>query len=147
MDCQEGEVAYNFAIVGAGALGLYYGSLLQRSGEDVPLLLRRDYVANSTRGLRVESVADDFHLAHVTGYRDSIVIGVVDLVRPLVESRKVILTLHNGQGDEDSLSGAFPAGQLMGGVAFLSANRGEPGVVRHLGLGSLQIGMVGTAAG
>jgi 2-dehydropantoate 2-reductase len=39
------------AIVGAGALGLYYGALLQRSGEDVCFLLRRDYDAITRHGL------------------------------------------------------------------------------------------------
>jgi len=144
------------AIVGAGALGLYYGALLQRSGEDLHFLLRRDYQAITRGGLRVESVDGDFHLPQVAGYRDSNDIGVVDLVliglkafanermnalvRPLVGPQTVILTLQNGLGNEDCLAEAFPSDQIMGGVAFLCANRGEPGTVRHLGLGSLQVG-------
>ena len=42
------------AIVGAGALGLYYGAMLQRGGNDVRFLLRRDYEAIREKGLRVE---------------------------------------------------------------------------------------------
>ncbi|MDH3454724.1 MAG: 2-dehydropantoate 2-reductase, partial [Desulfuromonadales bacterium] len=34
-------------VIGSGALGLYYGALLQRSGHDVHFLLRRDYQAIS----------------------------------------------------------------------------------------------------
>ena len=32
------------AVIGAGALGLYYGALLQKNGEDVHFLLRSDYM-------------------------------------------------------------------------------------------------------
>ncbi len=144
------------AIIGAGALGLYYGSRLQKAGEDVHFLLRRDYEAISSKGLSVESVDGDFHLQPVQGYRQSAEIGEVDLVlvglktfsnkqmnqilRPLVGDKTTILTLQNGLGNEQELAKAFPAEQIMGGVAFLCANRGEPGTVRHLGQGAIRIG-------
>lgn len=50
------------AIVGAGALGLYYGALLQRAGEDVHFLLRRDFEAIVRNGLKVFSTDGDFVL-------------------------------------------------------------------------------------
>ena len=50
------------AIVGAGALGLYYGALLQRGGEEVHFLLRRDFDAILSNGLQVASVDGDFNL-------------------------------------------------------------------------------------
>jgi len=144
------------AIVGAGALGLYYGSLLQRAGEDVHFLLRRDFAAISARGLEVESIKGDFHLQPVNCYTDSASIGPVDLVliglktfnnsqmnrlvSPLVDHQTMILTLQNGLGNEETLARHFPPGQIMGGIAFLCANRGEPGIVRHLGQGAIRIG-------
>ena len=42
-------------VIGAGALGLYYGAMLQRGGHEVRFLLRRDYEAISTSGLSVTS--------------------------------------------------------------------------------------------
>ena len=144
------------AIVGAGALGLYYGALLQRSGEDVRFLLRRDYEAIKVKGLMVYSVDGDFHLQPVKGYLNSSEIGTVDLVliglktfnnsqmnelvRPLVGRETIILTLQNGLGNEEILAEEFPPEQIMGGVAFLCANRGEPGTVQHLGQGAVRIG-------
>ena len=144
------------AIVGAGALGLYYGALLQRAGEDVAFLLRRDYEAVRSGGLSVESVDGDFHLQPVEGFRDSAEIGPVDLVliglktfgndrlaelvTPLVDRDTMILTLQNGLGNEETLAELFPPKQIMGGVAFLCANRGAPGTVRHLGQGAIRIG-------
>ena len=42
-------------VIGSGALGLYYGALLQRAGHDVHFLLRRDFEAISQAGLTVTS--------------------------------------------------------------------------------------------
>jgi 2-dehydropantoate 2-reductase len=144
------------AIVGAGALGLYYGALLQRSGEDVRFLLRRDYDAITTQGLRVFSVNGDFTLPHVHGYRDPAEIGTVDLVLvglktfangsfaeligPLAGDSTQILTLQNGLGNEEALAALFGGQHIIGGVAFLCSNRGEPGEVHHLGEGRIVLG-------
>lgn len=144
------------AVVGAGALGLYYGALLQRGGNDVVFLLRRDYDAITSSGLTVKSINGDFHLDRVSGALTPGEIGVVDLVlvglkttansyfseliSPLVGEGTYILTLQNGLGNEETLAELFGADRIIGGVAFLCSNRGEPGVVEHLGAGRIEIG-------
>lgn len=144
------------AVVGSGALGLYYGALLQRAGEDVRFLLRRDYEAVTRNGLRIFSVNGDFTLPHVRGCRTPEEIGTVDLVlvglktfandrfeeliRPLVGEGTRILTLQNGLGNEEALAALFGAERIIGGVAFLCSNRGEPGEVHHLGAGRITLG-------
>lgn len=144
------------AIVGAGALGLYYGALLQRSGEDLHYLLRSDYDAITRNGLRVFSINGDFSLPHVRGYRCADEIGPVDLVLvglktfvndcyrellgPLVGDHTQILTLQNGLGNEEALAELFGAERIIGGVAFLCSNRGEPGEVHHLSAGRITMG-------
>lgn len=55
-------------IIGSGALGLYYGAMLQRSGQEVRFLLRRDLSAIQQNGLRVHSVNGDFYLPQVAGF-------------------------------------------------------------------------------
>jgi 2-dehydropantoate 2-reductase len=144
------------AIVGSGALGLYYGALLQRAGDDVRFLLRRDLDAIRRGGLTVTSPNGDFRLDRVQGFATTAEMGEVDLVvvglktfdndglvglcRPLMAGGAAVLTLQNGLGNEELLAGAFGADRVLGGVAFLGANRGEPGTVHHLGKGHIRLG-------
>jgi 2-dehydropantoate 2-reductase len=146
-------------VIGAGALGLYYGAMLQRSGQDVHFLLRRDFDAISRKGLHVCSVQGDFSLPQVQCYRTAAEIGpvdlvlvglktfsnqhLVDLVRPLVGTNTHILTLQNGLGNEELLASAFGEQAVIGGVAFLCSNRGEPGTVHHLGEGRIRLAPYG----
>lgn len=150
------------AIVGCGALGLYYGALLQKSGEDVHFLARRDHAALVSGGLKVFSINGDFELPQVKAYLNPDEIGPVDLVlvglktfangaldgliRPLLGTDSRILTLQNGLGNEETLAGLFGPERILGGVAFLCSNRGEPGVVHHLGAGRIVIGEYHTCA-
>jgi 2-dehydropantoate 2-reductase len=144
------------AVVGSGALGLYYGSLLQRSGNEVHFLLRRDYESIMARGLSVYSLNGDFHLAHINGYRSTHEIREVDLVliclktfanehfqalvTPLVGKNTRILTLQNGLGNEELLAELFGPEKIFGGVAFICAYRGNPGTVHHVSEGKINLG-------
>ncbi|RQW90231.1 MAG: putative 2-dehydropantoate 2-reductase [Geobacter sp.] len=144
------------AVVGAGALGLYYGSVLQKSGNDVYFLLRSDYEVIKSEGITVYSVNGNFHLPMVKGFRSSSEIGIVDLVliglktfanisfveliTPLVGDKTQILTLQNGLGNEETLAALFGEERILGGVAYLCSNREKPGEVHHLGEGRILLG-------
>ena len=143
-------------IIGSGALGLYYGAMLQRSGQDVHFLLRRDYQTIKKEGLQVCSCHGGFHLPNISGYQtaqeigtvDLVIVGLktisnhhlIDLVSPLLGAETVILTLQNGLGNEELLAEAFSGERILGGIAFLCSNRGEPGTVHHLGEGKIRLG-------
>ena len=143
-------------IVGSGALGLFYGGLLQRGGNDVHFLLRSDYDAIMQKGLTVHSIDGDYYLPHVQGHKNTAEIGPVDLVLvglktfanrhlgeliwPLLSEDTQILTLQNGLGNEDYLADLFGAERIIGGVAFLCSNRGEPGHINHTAAGRIIIG-------
>jgi 2-dehydropantoate 2-reductase len=144
------------AVVGAGALGLYYGAVLQKSGNDVYFLLRSDYEVIKSEGITVNSVNGNFHLPKVKGFRSPSEIGIVDLVliglktfanisfveliTPLVGDKTQILTLQNGLGNEETLAALFGEERILGGVAYICSNRDKPGEVHHLGEGRILLG-------
>jgi 2-dehydropantoate 2-reductase len=148
----------SIAIVGAGALGGYYGGRLAQHGFNVHMLLRSDYEHVRAHGLSVRSVSGDFSLApkqlHV--YNDPRSMPTVDLVivtlkstqndafrrliTPLLHEQTAILTLQNGLGNEDDLARLFGAERVLGGIAFVCINRIAPGQLHHTEAGFIRLG-------
>jgi len=143
-------------IVGSGAVGLYYGARLQRSGQDVHFLLRNDYSAIMRSGIRVRASDTSFQVGDVNGYLDAKEIGEADLVvvsvkstsneklpellQPMLKAGTIILTLQNGLGNYELLKAAFPANPVYVGACFVCLNRVAPGVVENYYLGSVVLG-------
>ena len=146
------------AVVGAGAVGGYYGARLAQHGHDVHFLLRSDYDAVRQNGWTVESRDGDFRLpaSSVHVYDDPRKMPRADLVvvtlkstandqferliTPLLHDQTAILTLQNGLGNEDRLADLFGAKRVLGGMAFVCINRAGPGVVRHTDHGIIRLG-------
>ena len=143
------------AVIGAGAVGCYYGARLAEAGHEVHFLMRRDYDAVRASGLRIESVDGDVHLEHPLVARSSAEIGPVDwvlcalkataieemrgLVAPCVGPSTRILLIMNGLGLEERVAEWFGAARDFGGLAFTCINRGAPGTVQHLDYGPVTI--------
>jgi len=135
------------AVVGSGAIGLYYGGRLAAAGQDVRFLLRADFEAISGSGLKVESVHGDFELPQVRGFRTAAEIGPVDLVivawkatanghlgevlPPLLHAQTQVLTLQNGLGNCENVAAITGPDRVLGGLCFVCINRITPGFVRH----------------
>ncbi|MFA5066015.1 MAG: 2-dehydropantoate 2-reductase [Dehalococcoidia bacterium] len=148
--------AQRVAVIGAGAVGSYYGGRLAEAGHDVRFLVRRDYHAVRSSGLNVTSPDGDFLLTHPFTAADSSEIGTVDwvicalkstsihsaqkLVQPCVGADTRILVLMNGLGLEDHFAGWFGEERIFGGLAFTCINRGKPGNVHHLAYGTVTLG-------
>jgi len=146
----------SIAIIGAGAVGSYYGGRLANAGHDVRFLMRRDYDAVRSNGLKVTSLDGDFTVFEPTVARNSEEIGLVDwvicalkatfiedareLVQPCVADGTHILVLMNGLGLEELFAEWFGPERIFGGMAFTCINRGEPGYVHHIAHGPLTIG-------
>jgi ketopantoate reductase len=63
------SVSQKIAVVGAGAIGGYYGALLARTGSEVNFLLRCDLASVRAHGLRVKQPpAGDFTLQPVRAF-------------------------------------------------------------------------------
>ncbi len=142
-------------VVGCGAVGSYYGAKLGRSGQEMHFLLRSDYEAVRRKGVQILSPEGDFcyqpncaRTPEEIGVCDLVLIGlkttandqVGRLVSSLVGPATAILTLQNGLGNEELLAGLFGGEKILGGLCFVSLNRIEPGVVRHLAHGTIVMG-------
>jgi 2-dehydropantoate 2-reductase len=146
------------AVIGAGAVGCYYGARLARAGNDVRFLMRRDLAAVRDRGLDVRSVEGDFRLERPSVFAASTEIGPVDwvlcclkttslhqakdLIAPCARPGTRIVALMNGLGVEEQLAQWFGPERIFGTMAFVCINRGEPGVVHHLRYGRLSVAHV-----
>lgn len=144
------------AVVGSGAIGLYYGSRLAAAGEDVRFLVRSDFEAISERGVKVESLHGDFVLPVAKVYQTPQEIGPVDLVivawkttanhrlaailPPLLHAETQVLTLQNGLGNCEILEGIVGPERVLGGLCFVCINRTGAGVVSHSAGGRMAIG-------
>ena len=144
------------AVIGAGAVGSYYGALLARAGHDVRFLMRSNLSEVRARGLDVHSIRGDFHLPSVSVFATPDEIGPVDwvvcslkataieqsqeLVAPCIGPHTRIFALMNGLGIEERFAEWFGPERIFGGMAFVCINRGEPGVIHHLEYGRVSIG-------
>jgi 2-dehydropantoate 2-reductase len=155
------------AVVGSGAIGLYYGGRLATAGENVRFLSRSEYETLKTDGLKVESVHGDFTLPRPQVYQNTAAIGPVDLVivawkatanphlgevlPPLLHAGTQVLTLQNGLGNCESIAEITGPERVLGGQCFVCINRISPGLVRHsaggrVTLGEWRPGIAGRAA-
>lgn len=143
------------AIVGAGAVGSYYGARLAQAGHDVTFLLRSDYSYVTEHGLNIKSIHGDFHLNKVKCEESSQLIGEVDLVvlawkttsnmhaleviSPLLNHDTLILTLQNGLGNVEYLGELFGIERILGGLCFVCINRLSSGYIAHTASGKISI--------
>lgn len=146
----------SIAVVGSGAIGLYYGGRLAAAGEDVRFLLRSDFDVVSKKGLKVQSVDGDFDVPTPRIYQDVSEIGPVDLVivawkatanhqlakvlPPLLHAQTQVLTLQNGLGNCELLAEIVGPERVLGGLCFVCINRLSPGVICHSAGGRITVG-------
>lgn len=146
------------AVIGAGAVGGYYGARLAQHGHEVHFLLRGDYKSVRRGGWVIRSCDGDFTLPpesiHV--YNDVRQMPAADLVivalkcasnssyepliRPLLKSETIILTLQNGLGNEERLAELFGAERVFGGLCFVCINRVPGGGIHHMDYGFVKLG-------
>ncbi len=157
-----------YAILGAGALGAYYGARLAHAGCDVHFLLRSDYGHVTKHGLTVESTEGDFSLStdRIHAYRDvrdmppchAVCVcmkttdnhALAELIPPVLADDGHVVMIQNGLGIEAPVAALVGDGRVIGALAFLCSNKVGPGHIRHLDYGKLKFGRYaadGRAAG
>jgi 2-dehydropantoate 2-reductase len=132
-------------VIGAGALGGYFGACLVRAGRDVTFMVRPRRAAQLAQtGLQVKSPHGDFAVPAKTISPDTIrepfdliLLGVksysldeaMDQFAPAVGAATAILPVLNGMGHIDRLTARFGAKPVLGGMANISAGLDAEGRV------------------
>lgn len=143
------------AVMGAGAVGCYYGALLARAGHDVVLIGRPALVeAVEKSGLWVESAAFEGHVrvradtaadavrgAELVLFcvksQDTETAGAA--IAPHVSPRAAVLSLQNGVDNAPRLA-AVLGKPVVPVVVYVATEMAGPGHVRHHGRGDLILG-------
>ena len=151
------------AIVGAGAVGGYFGMRLAEAGHDVRFLMRRDYEAVKAGGLHLASHLGDLTLdsptiertpealaAHgpvdwvLVGLKATAIPDIPTLIGPLLSDSTRVLAIMNGLSVDEEIAAQLPeATSLFGGLGFIGVMRGEPGQIIHQEFGAINIGHYG----
>jgi 2-dehydropantoate 2-reductase len=143
------------AVMGAGAVGCYYGGMLARAGHEVVLIARPQHVEAIVReGLRMETKTFDERVRLAASTDPSAMQGA-NLVlfcvkstdtesagaqmRPHLMPEALVLTLQNGVDNADRLRTVLPPRQVSAAVVYVATEMAGPGHVKHHGRGELVI--------
>lgn len=144
-------------VIGAGAIGSFYGAILKRAGCTVSVVLRSDYDAVKADGFRFTSplgelswTPDQVYQPGDTPVRhpDYVLLCVkvlpgvdrAELVRPWLGEHTGLVLIENGLDIERELADAFPRNPLVSCLAFIAVSRTGPGTVNHQAYGQLVMG-------
>ncbi|MDI6654624.1 MAG: 2-dehydropantoate 2-reductase, partial [Candidatus Hydrothermarchaeota archaeon] len=144
------------AVMGAGAVGGYFGGVLAKSGADITLIARGKHLeAMRKDGLLIKSYRGDFR-ADVKATSDPKEAGPTDLIlftvksydteeairlcRPMIQENTCILSLQNGIDNDEKIAREAGREKIIGGVAYIGVALDEPGVILHSAAGKIAIG-------
>ncbi len=146
------------AIMGAGAVGSYYGALLARAGHAVTLIGRAAHVEAICREGLILETASTRETLDVRASTDISALKDAELVlfcvkstdteaagaamAPVLSDNAVILSLQNGVDNADRLA-AFVQREVIPVVVYAAVAMAGPGHVRHHGRGELALGASG----
>lgn len=143
------------AVMGAGAVGSFYGAMLARAGIDVTLVGRATHVQAIQRdGLKLD-MGGTTHTVLLRSSSDPAAISGADLVlccvksgdteaaaqqmAPYLTADTLLMSLQNGVDNAETLARLLPC-RVIPTVVYVAVALGGPGLVRHFGRGDLAIG-------
>lgn len=148
----------SYTVVGAGGVGLLYGTRLAVAGHDVRWLVRSGAEEIRRRGIEVRSGGEVLRLPpdalHVftdpaaVPATDVVVLAtkatandaLADLLGPACGPGATVVVLQNGLGTEEQVRAEVPhAGAVLGGLCFVCVHRTAPGRADHLDYGAVTL--------
>ncbi|QHS21530.1 ketopantoate reductase family protein [Virgibacillus sp. MSP4-1] len=133
----------NVVVIGAGAVGGYFGGKLAKNGESVYFLVRsKRYEQLTQRGLNIKSVHGDFsfkpnlirepeEIANpdlvIIGLKNYHLEGAMPQIEKLVEQGAKLLPLLNGVEHLDVLTEKFGREKVLGGLCYIESTLNDKG--------------------
>lgn len=147
--------AMKIAVMGAGAVGCFYGGMLARAGHEVVLIGRPSHVESiQKQGLLLETLAFTERVAASAGsdpaqVHDAALVlccvksndtaAAATAMAPFLSGDAVVLSLQNGVDNAQQLS-TLLGREVFPAVVYVAAEMAGAGHVRHHGRGELLIG-------
>jgi 2-dehydropantoate 2-reductase len=142
------------AVMGAGAVGCYYGGMLARAAHEVVLIARPQHVeAIAGKGLRLDTQSFDEYV-RVSASTDAAAIkgaklvlfcvkstdtdSAARLIAPHLEQDALVLSLQNGVENAERLRELLPQA-VAAAVVYVASEMAGPGHIKHHGRGELVI--------
>jgi 2-dehydropantoate 2-reductase len=152
----------HIAVVGAGAVGSFYGAMLARAGHKVTLIGRPAHVQEIKRaGLKLDlASASATEIVHIDASTELISLQGADLVLFCVKStdsasvalqiaphlapHALVMSLQNGVENATLIAQQVP-NAVIPCVVYVATEISAPGCVKHHGRGELVIGTMQTS--
>jgi 2-dehydropantoate 2-reductase len=145
------------AVMGAGAVGAYFGAKLATAANEVSFIARGAHLeAMQRHGLSIESSDGNFQIRDAVFTADPTVVGVVDMllfcvksydtieaaktIAPLIGPRTQILALQNGVDNADKIAQIVGNKSPLAGVVYIGAQLLRPGIIKHSAGGRIVFG-------
>lgn len=145
------------AVLGAGAVGGYFGAKLALAGHDLAFIARGEHLqALRAGGLRVVSPDADMHVKSATFAGAPDEVGAVDLIlfcvksydtetaarslKPMLGDGTTILSLQNGVDNAEKIARHWGRDRTLAGVVYVGAQITAPGVITHSAGGKIIFG-------
>ena len=140
------------AVIGAGAVGGYFGGRLVQAGHEVIFVARgKTLQALRTEGLRIRSVDGDFQIPHphviddptdllpvdvvLIAVKAPNVVSAAGLAAPLLGPETVVIPMQNGLEAPHLIAQALGCPEaVLGGLCKIFATQSAPGAIDHSGL-------------
>jgi len=145
------------AVLGAGAVGGYFGAKLALAGHDLVFIARGEHLrALRAGGLRVVSAGADMDVKNAAFVGAPDQVGAVDLIlfcvksydteaaaralKPLLGDGTTILSLQNGVDNPETIARLWGRERTLAGVVYVGAQITAPGVITHSAGGKIVFG-------